>query len=60
MRNLDVILGMDWPSFCKAKVDCEIPKVSLRNPMGRLTSCGCFEKSKNLSYFCNASEEIDE
>ena len=42
--NLDVILGMNWLSLYKANIDCEIQKVELRNPLGKLTSYRPFGK----------------
>ncbi|XP_056695405.1 uncharacterized protein [Spinacia oleracea] len=48
LGDLDVILGMHWLSLFKASIDCKIQKVSLRNPVGKLTSYRRLEKSKNL------------
>ncbi|XP_056689989.1 uncharacterized protein [Spinacia oleracea] len=38
---------MDWLSLYKARINCEIQKVSLRNPIGKSISYRSFEKSKN-------------
>ncbi|XP_056695097.1 uncharacterized protein [Spinacia oleracea] len=39
---------MDWLSLYKARINCEIQKVSLRNPIGKSISYRSFEKSKNF------------
>ena len=48
LGDLDVIIGMNWLGFYKAKIDCEAHKVVLRNPLGKLSSYHRFGKPKNF------------
>ena len=46
--DLDMILGMNWLSHYKANIDCEVQKVVLRIPLGKLTSYRRFGKPKKF------------
>ncbi|XP_021735641.1 probable serine/threonine-protein kinase irlF [Chenopodium quinoa] len=38
LGDLDVILGMDWLSLYKAKIDCEMQRVKLSDLLGKIVS----------------------
>ncbi|XP_021773659.1 uncharacterized protein LOC110737634 [Chenopodium quinoa] len=48
LGDLDVILGMDWLSLYKAKIDCEIQRVHLSDPLGKTVSYRRFGKPKGI------------
>ena len=48
LGDLNVILGMNWLGFYKAKIDYEAQKVVLRSLLGKLTSYQRFGKPKNF------------
>lgn len=45
---LDVILGTDWLSHCKARSDCEKQNVCLRSPSGKVIPYRRFEKPRSV------------
>ncbi|XP_021717058.1 uncharacterized protein LOC110684926 [Chenopodium quinoa] len=48
LGELDVILGIDWLPIYKAKIDCDIQKVHLKSPLGRIVSYRGFGKPKGI------------
>ncbi|XP_021742720.1 probable cyclin-dependent serine/threonine-protein kinase DDB_G0292550 [Chenopodium quinoa] len=48
LGDLDVILGMDWLSLYKAKIDCEMQRVQLSDPLGKAVSYRRLGKPKGF------------
>ncbi|XP_021722872.1 uncharacterized protein LOC110690361 [Chenopodium quinoa] len=48
LGDLDVILGMDWLSLYKAKIDCELQRVHLSDPLGKTVSYRRFGEPKGI------------
>lgn len=48
LGDLDVILGMDWLSLYKAKIDCEMQRVQLSDPLGKKVSYRRLGKPKGF------------